>query len=120
MQLGIQHAESATRLRAAGIRVVEDRVPISLGRFTVTPIESRHFQFPDARVRERALGDPEIREPLVPPVGTFEYKVGKAYALHVSHPRGSWLIQGSAGRHQHACHLQPAPRGGVVQGSPAV
>jgi len=79
------------------IRVVADREPIALGRFTVTPIESQHFQFPDPAVRERALGDPEIREPLVPPVGAFEYKLGKAYVLHVAHPRGSFLVVGSAG-----------------------
>lgn len=79
------------------IRVVEDRAPIQLGRFTLTPIESRHFQFPDPEIFELALKDPEITEPLVPPVGAFEYKVGKAYTLHVSHPAGSWLIQGSAG-----------------------
>ncbi len=79
------------------IRVVEDRAPISLGRFTLTPIESRHFQFPDPEIAERALADPEIREPLVPPANIFDYKLGKAYALHVSHPKGSWLIQGSAG-----------------------
>ena len=79
------------------IRVVADREPIELGRFTLTPIESRHFQFPDPAVRERALGDPEITEPLVPPVGAFEYKVGKAYVLHVSHPLGSFVVVGSAG-----------------------
>ncbi|MEE2663275.1 MAG: MBL fold metallo-hydrolase [Myxococcota bacterium] len=79
------------------IRAVEDREPISLGRFTLTPIESRHFQFPDPWVREQVLSDPEITTPLVPPVPVFDYKLGKAYALHVSHPRGSWLIQGSAG-----------------------
>jgi L-ascorbate metabolism protein UlaG (beta-lactamase superfamily) len=79
------------------IRVVEDRQPIRLGRFTVTPIESRHFQFPDPRMAERALADPEIEAPLVPPVDAFEYRVGKAYVLHVSHPKGTWLIQGSAG-----------------------
>jgi len=79
------------------IRAVVDREPIVLGRFTLTPIESKHFEFPDPAMRERALGDPEISEPLVPPVGAFDYKLGKAYALHVSHPMGSWLIQGSAG-----------------------
>lgn len=79
------------------IRVVANRQPIALGRFTLTPIESRHFEFPDPRMRERALAQPEISEPLVPPVSAFAYRLGKAYALHVSHPKGSFLIQGSAG-----------------------
>ena len=42
------------------IRVVTDREPIVLGQFTVTPIESRHFQFPDPKMAARALGDPDI------------------------------------------------------------
>jgi L-ascorbate metabolism protein UlaG (beta-lactamase superfamily) len=79
------------------IRAVADREPIRIGRFTLTPIESRHFEFPDALMRERALADPEITEPLTPPVEAFAYKLGVAYALHVAHPRGSWLIQASAG-----------------------
>ncbi|MGI9590851.1 MAG: MBL fold metallo-hydrolase [Myxococcota bacterium] len=79
------------------IHAVADRKPLQMGRFTLTPIESRHFQFPDPAMRERALGNPEIREPLVPPVNTFDYRVGKAYVLHVAHPRGTWLIVGSAG-----------------------
>ncbi|MDH3625142.1 MAG: MBL fold metallo-hydrolase [Myxococcales bacterium] len=79
------------------IRVVTEREPIQLGRFTVTPIESRHFQFPDAAMAERALGDPEIEVPLTPPVSAFDYKVGKAYVLHVAHPKGTWLVVGSAG-----------------------
>lgn len=84
-------------LPEAQIRVVADRQPIQLGRFTLTPIESRHFEFPDPTMRERALGDPEITEPLVPPVDVFAYKVGTAYVLHVAHPQGTWLIVGSAG-----------------------
>ena len=79
------------------IRVVADREPLQLGRFVVTPIVSRHFEFPDPAVAERALGDPEIRTPLVPPVSAFDYKVGEAYVLHVRHPRGSFLVIGSAG-----------------------
>jgi L-ascorbate metabolism protein UlaG (beta-lactamase superfamily) len=79
------------------IRVVTNREPIALGKFTITPIELRHFQFPDPAMAERALGDPEIRAPLRPPVGAFDYRVGKAYALHVAHPKGTWLILGSAG-----------------------
>jgi len=87
------------------IRVVQDREPVELGAFTITPIESKHFQFPDPELRERALGDPTIEAPLEPPVGAFEYKVGKAYVLHVTHPKGSWLIVGSAGFVEGA--LQP-------------
>jgi L-ascorbate metabolism protein UlaG (beta-lactamase superfamily) len=79
------------------IGVVEHREPVRLGRFLVTPIESRHFQFPDPVMRERALGTPEITEPLVPPVPAFDYRVGKAWVLHVTHPRGSFLVVGSAG-----------------------
>lgn len=84
-------------LPAWQIFAVKDRDPIQIGRFTLTPIESRHFQFPNPTMRERALGSPEIREPLVPPVGAFDYRVGKAYVLHVAHPKGSWLVIGSAG-----------------------
>ncbi len=79
------------------IQVFENRVPVAIGDFTVTPIESKHFQFPDPEVRERALGNPTIDEPLVPPVGAFDYRVGKAYVLHVSHPKGNFIIVGSAG-----------------------
>ncbi|NRA00135.1 MAG: MBL fold metallo-hydrolase [Myxococcales bacterium] len=84
-------------LAESQIRVAVDREPVQFGAFTLTPIVSRHFQFPDPAVRALALDDPEITAPLVPPVPTFDYKVGKAYSLHVSHPKGTWLIQGSAG-----------------------
>lgn len=79
------------------IRVVHDRESISLGKFVITPIESQHFQFPNPALREQALGQPDIDAPLVPPVKALDYRVGKAYVLHVAHPRGSWLIVGSAG-----------------------
>lgn len=79
------------------IQVVADRAPFQLGQFVITPIISRHFEFPDPEFRERALGDPLITAPLVPPVSAFDYKLGKAYVLHVNHPKGSWLIVGSAG-----------------------
>jgi L-ascorbate metabolism protein UlaG (beta-lactamase superfamily) len=84
-------------LDEAQIRVVRDREALQLGRFRITMIESRHFRFPDPVLAERALANPEITQPLVPPVGPFEYRLGKAYAIHVDHPLGRWLIQGSAG-----------------------
>ena len=79
------------------IRVVRDGEPQRFGNFTITPLETKHFQFPDPRVRERALGNPHLDAPLVPPVGAFDYPLGVPYALHVEHPRGSFLVQGSAG-----------------------
>jgi L-ascorbate metabolism protein UlaG (beta-lactamase superfamily) len=79
------------------IRVVRDREVIRFGQFTVTPIAARHFQFPNPAVRERALGDPDIVEPLVPPAPMFAYKVGIAWILHVAHPKGTFLVVGSAG-----------------------
>jgi len=79
------------------IRVAADREPIQFGRFTITLIETRHFEFPDPAVREQALSNPQISEPLIPPVGAFDYRVGQPYAIHVAHPRGRWLIQASAG-----------------------
>lgn len=79
------------------IRVVGDRERIRLGRFLVTPIVSSHFEFPDPRMRERALAEPEIREPLVPPASAFDYRVGISYVLHVLHPRGQFVVVGTAG-----------------------
>ncbi len=79
------------------IQVLVDRQPVHLGQFVITPIESQHFEFPDPAIRQRALGDPLLTTPLVPPVRVFDYRVGTAYVLHVSHPKGSWLVVGSAG-----------------------
>lgn len=79
------------------IQVVANHAPFQLGQFVITPIESRHFEFADPKLRERLLENTSIAEPLVPPVAAFDYRLGKAYVLHVSHPRGSWLVVGSAG-----------------------
>jgi L-ascorbate metabolism protein UlaG (beta-lactamase superfamily) len=79
------------------IFVFEDGVPVAVGAFQITPIESRHFEFADPQIREAALADPLIAQPLVPPVRVFDYRLGKAYAIHVEHPAGSFVIVGSAG-----------------------
>jgi len=47
-------------LPEAQIQVLVDRQPVRLGQFVITPIESRHFEFPDPAVRARALGEPLI------------------------------------------------------------
>lgn len=84
-------------LPEAQIRLAKDREPVSFGRFEITLIETRHFEFPDPEVREQALSKPEIETPLVPPVAAFDYRLGTPYAIHVRHPLGTFLVQGSAG-----------------------
>ena len=84
-------------LSESQIQIAENRQPVQFGQFTITLIETRHFQFPDPAIAERALGNPAIREPVIPPVPALDYRLGQPYAVHVSHPLGSWLIQGSAG-----------------------
>lgn len=79
------------------IRVVKDRDQLQFGDFTVTMILSKHFAFPNAAMRDAALDEPVISEPLVPPVGALDYKEGGSYSLLISHPLGTLLLQGSAG-----------------------
>jgi L-ascorbate metabolism protein UlaG (beta-lactamase superfamily) len=61
--------------------------------FSLTFIESRHVPMRVNILRGRT----EIVEPLVPPVPPLDYKVGQVYSLHIEHPLGNLLVQGSAG-----------------------
>lgn len=80
------------------IRLLEERQSIQIGDFRITPILSNHYEFPNPRVRETALGgNQEITEPLVPPVKQEAYKMGGAYTFYFEHPRGNFLLQSSAG-----------------------
>ncbi len=79
------------------IQIATPLQPLQFGLFTITLIETEHFVFPDPALAERALSNPKIAAPLVPPVRAMDYRVGQPYAIHVRHPRGQWLIQGSAG-----------------------
>ena len=80
------------------IHTFESNVSIQIGNFKITPILSDHYVFANKRLREKALeGKQTITEPLVPPVKLMDYKMGGAYTLFIEHPKGSFLIQGSAG-----------------------
>lgn len=85
------------KLPEAQFALMTDRAPFQLGAFVITPIVSKHFQFPDPAMVESMLTQADIPEPLVPPASAFDYKLGEAYMLHVEHPRGSFLVVGSAG-----------------------
>lgn len=81
-------------LKENQIKVFKHRQPMQFGDFKVTPILSKHFEFPDSDILK---GDQNIRKPLVPPVKAMDYKMGGAYVLYFEHPKGNFLIQGSAG-----------------------
>ncbi|MEO1240408.1 MAG: MBL fold metallo-hydrolase [Pseudomonadota bacterium] len=76
------------------IKVVEDGETLRFGDFSVSLIETRHFESPNDFFTE---ADPFINEPLTPPVSAFAYRQGKAYSVLIEHPDGSALIQSSAG-----------------------
>lgn len=85
-------------LQEQQIKLFEDRKPIQVGAFKVTPILSKHYEFPNSRVKEQALGgNQEINAPLIPPVAAMDYKMGGAYTLLFEHPYGSFLLHSSAG-----------------------
>ncbi len=85
-------------LPEAQIRVFANRVPVQIGDFTVTPIESRHYEFGNPYLRQRLTGaEQKIEQPLVPPAAVTDYRMGKAYVFHVSHPQGTFAVVGSAG-----------------------
>ncbi len=85
------------QLPEAKIRVVADGEVVQLGAFTLTFHESLHLPYPDPELVARLITDSEIPEPLVPPATIYDYKLGRAYALHIDHPAGSALVVGSAG-----------------------
>lgn len=79
------------------MRLVVPDAPMQFGAFTVTLIRTAHFEFPNPEMKAAALEDPVIEAPLVPPVGALDYKEGGSYSIHIAHPKGSVLLQGSAG-----------------------
>jgi len=87
-------ASTANVARGSGfpeerIRVVEGPSELAFGDFRVTLLPSRHVP------HGMAMG--EIAEPLVPPARALDYREGGSFSILVEHPRGSLLIQASAG-----------------------
>ena len=70
--------------------------PVTLGRFEITFVHSRHWQYPDTRQRELLL-DQGIPNPLTPPASIYDYKEGVSYTLLIRHDSTNIAIQGSAG-----------------------
>ena len=80
------------------IRVFQDWVPVTIGKFRITPILTRHYRFPNGAVAKAAIqGDQQISTPLVPPVKMLDYRMGEVYGILFEHPQGKFLLQSSAG-----------------------
>lgn len=84
--------------------VVENNAEYAFGNFTVRFVESSHAPIGWKGVVPLAG---TIDEPLSLPAPITSFREGGSYAILVSHPDGSALIQGSAGmRHQALADLQ--------------
>lgn len=70
--------------------------PISIGKFKLTFIASRHWQYPDAELRAKLL-DQAIENPIVTPASYLAYKEGISYTILIEHGATKFAIQGSAG-----------------------
>lgn len=88
-------------LPEALIREVEDGDRFRIGDFALRFIRSRHVPMPPMVARLTG-NDQAITQPLVPPAPFTAFKEGVSWSLHLSHPRGRLLIQGSAGYREGA------------------
>lgn len=90
---------SANVARGSGVPVdqyqtLKSGEPRYFGKFTITLIESRHVpQLPGGGPFFSGI----ITEPLRQPAPVSAWKAGTAYTVLISHPRGTALVQGSAG-----------------------
>jgi L-ascorbate metabolism protein UlaG (beta-lactamase superfamily) len=66
----------------------------TFGKFTITLIASRHAPIADGK---NPWFPGVINEPLRQPAKISEWKEGQTYSILIGHPRGTLLVQGSAG-----------------------
>lgn len=69
---------------------------IQIGKFKITFIASRHWQYPSAKQRAQLL-DQDIEVPIIPPVKMIDYKEGITYTVLIEHDSTKIGIQGTAG-----------------------
>jgi L-ascorbate metabolism protein UlaG (beta-lactamase superfamily) len=69
---------------------------LTIGKFNIRFLASRHWQYPAAKQRKKLLDQP-IEHPLVPPASIYEYKEGISYTILIEHEGLRIAIQGSAG-----------------------
>ncbi len=76
----------------AQIKIVTIGEPYSYGRFTITFYPSKHAPL------STNLGiSGSVEEPFTLPAPYTAWQEGQSYSIHIEHPEGSALVQGSAG-----------------------
>jgi L-ascorbate metabolism protein UlaG (beta-lactamase superfamily) len=74
------------------ILVIQTETPYQFGKFTVTFFGSEHAPLPT----NAGIGG-IVTEPFKLPAPYTAWQLGQAFSIHIAHPEGSMLIQGSAG-----------------------
>lgn len=69
---------------------------LTIGKFKLRFVVSRHWEYPSAKQCARLL-DQEITAPLLAPASIYEFKEGISYTILVEHGTTSFAIHGSAG-----------------------
>lgn len=88
-------------LPAEQMQIPPLNTPIAIGKFKLTFIASRHWQYPDEAQRARLL-DQDIEAPIVTPASIYDYKEGISYTLLIQHDSTKFVVQGSAGYKKEA------------------
>ncbi|MGH1370823.1 MAG: MBL fold metallo-hydrolase [Cellvibrionaceae bacterium] len=86
------YAGRSSDLSSDKITVAETGKPYTYGQFRVTLFDSKHAPLPS-----NAGIDGKIEEVFHTPAPYTAWQLGKAYTVLVEHPKGSFLVQGSAG-----------------------
>ncbi|MFK7733980.1 MAG: MBL fold metallo-hydrolase, partial [Pseudomonadales bacterium] len=83
---------ASSNLDPAQMKVIQPGVAYDYGKFAITFYESRH-----APLATNSGIEGSVDKPFSLPAPYTAWKEGKSYAIHIAHPEGSLLIQGSAG-----------------------
>ncbi len=75
------------------LQIVQPGSRFTCGRFEITFIQSRHSKAALGRIPWPG----EITSPVIPPASASDYRLGEAFAIRVTHPKGSFVHLGSAG-----------------------
>lgn len=83
---------AGSKLDPALTKVVQQGVAYDYGKFAITFYESRH-----APLATNSGIEGTVDKPFALPAPYTAWKEGKSYAIHIAHPEGNILVQGSAG-----------------------